>query len=335
MTGWGQLSLRVQTALDRLAWGLGDLKRVLKEHGAWPAGASAAVAADGGQWSVVGGRLRKRTGNRKAVSLLVPESDCLWGAAQLPSMPRKALEGAVDEALWRVSPLPLDQIVAAWRAEPDAGGGWAVQWGMCRRNARNELLAQHGLGEDAVVFLVQQGRALPVRDKAWQRQSSRQRWIDGAAVMLLLLACMALALPALMPLVLKRQAVVQAVEHVNMLTPKAAPLRQKMDELRRQSDIAQELRQSINADLPLASVVNGLSAAVPEDTWLDRIEINGNEIRVTGLTSNATELVAHLARQPGFADVRATAANVRDGSLNKERFTFEMRWKNEGEGAKP
>ena len=34
MTGRGQPSLRVQAALDRLAWGVGDLKRVLLEHGA-------------------------------------------------------------------------------------------------------------------------------------------------------------------------------------------------------------------------------------------------------------------------------------------------------------
>lgn len=333
MTGRGQLSHRVQAALDRLAWGVGDLKRVLLEHGAWPSGSSAALSSDGGRWTVIGGRLRKRSSNRKAVSLLVSESECLSGVVQLPSMPRKALRGAVEEALWRVSPLPPDQIVAAWHAEGDAGGGWMVQWSMCRRSARDQLLAQHGLREDAAVFLVRQGRALPVRGKAWQRQASRQRWMDGAAVVLLLVTLAALSLPALMPLILKRQAVVKAVEHVDMLVPKAAPLREKMDELRRQAGIAEELRKSVAADLPLASVVEGLSAALPADTWLDRIEINGSEIRITGLTSNATELIAHLARQPGLADIRATGANVRDGALNKERFTLEMRWK--GEGAKP
>lgn len=333
MTGRGQPSLRVQAALDRLAWGVGDLKRVLLEHGAWPAGANAAVAPDGGRWTVLGGRMRKRTGNRKAVSLLVPESECLSGVVQLPSMPRKALNGAVEEALWRVSPLPPDQIVAAWEAEPDAGGGWAVNWSMCRRSARDQMRTQHGLRDDAAVFLERQGRALPVRDQAWQRQTRRQRWMDGAAVLLLLLTLAALSLPALMPLVLKRQAVVRAVEHVNVLVPQADPLRQKMDELRRQAGLAEELRKNIAADVPLASVVEGLSAGLPGDTWLDRIEINGHEVRITGLTANATELIAHLSKQTAFADVRATGANVRDGALNKERFTFEMRWR--AEGVKP
>lgn len=330
MTGRGQPSLRVHAVLDRLAWGVGDLRRALLEHGAWPAGAHTAVASDGGLWTVMGGRLRKRTRSRKAESLLVPESECLSGVAQLPSMPRKALSAAVDESLWRVSPLPPDQIVAAWEAEPDVGGGWGVKWSMCRRSTCDQMRTQQGLRNDAMVFLERQGRALPVRGDAWHRQTRRQRWMDATGILLLLLSLAALSLPALMPLVLKRQAVVRAVEHVNLLVPQAAPLRQKMDELRRQAGLADELRKNIAADVPLASVVEGLSAGLPGDTWLDRIEVNGHEVRVTGLTSNASELIAHLSKQPGFADVRATGANVRDGALNKERFTFEMRWRTEG-----
>lgn len=333
MTGWGQLSHQASTALDRMAWGFGDIKRVLVERGAWPAVANAAVAADGGRWSILGTRLRKRTNNRKPLSFLVPESDCLWGTMQLPNMPRASLAGGVEEALWRVSPMPPEQVVAAWRAEPLPQGGWAVEWGMCRRNTLHEQLAQHGFAENMPVYLVRQGRALPVRSASWSRQEGRQRWMDWGGCALLLVLLIALSLPALMPLVLKRQAVVRAVEHVSMLEPKATPLRQKMDELRRQAELAEELRKNINTDLPLGSVVEGLSTAIPSDTWLDRIEVNGNEIRITGLTANATELIGQLGRQPGFVDVRATGANVRDSTLNKERFTFEMRWR--GEGAKP
>ena len=333
MTGWGQLSLRAQTALDRMAWGFGDLKRVLMEHRAWPAVASAAMAFDGGRWTIVATHARKRSNNRKASSLLVPESDCLWGTVQLPNMPRRSLAGGVEEALWRVSPMPPEQIVAAWRAEPQAQGGWVVEWGMCRRTTLAQQMEKHGFAENAPVYLMRQGQALPVRSAAWRKQDRHLRWMDWGGVILLLVSLTALSLPALMPLVLKREAVVRAVEHVSMLEPKAAPLRQQMDELRRQAELADELRKNISTDLPLASVIDALSAAIPADTWLDRIEVNGSEVKITGLTANATELIGHLGRQPGLVDVRATGANVRDGTLNKERFTFEMRWRSEG--AKP
>lgn len=333
MTGWGQLSRRVHATLDRLAWGFGDLRRALVEHGAWPARSRTVVSSDGGRWAVTGTRLRASTGKHKAAGLLVPEPSCLWGTVQLPEMPRQSLDSAVQETLWRVSPLPPEHIVAAWQAVPASGGGWIIEWGMCRRSDQEALLAQHGLAADAPVYLARQGRALAVRGKAWHQQIKRQRWMDGVLVGTLLLLLGAMAVPALMPLILKRQAVVRAVEHVGMLEPKAAPLRQQLDELRQQSLLADELRQSIGTDLPLASVVDRLSETLPDDAWLDRIEINGSEIRIMGLTGNATELIAHLGRQPALAEARATVASVRDNTLNKERFTFEMRWR--GEGAKP
>lgn len=330
MTGWGRLSLRAQTALDRVAWGFGDIKRVLMERGAWPAATQTALAADGARWSITGTRARQQAGARRASSFLVPESQCLWGTLQLPDMPRQALAGGVEEALWRVSPMPPDQIVAAWWAEPQAHGGWAVEWGMCRRSELQQQLEQQGFAQDAPVYLLRQGRAYPVRNATWRSHENRQRWMDWGGLALLLAVVAALALPALMPLVLKRQAVVRAVVHVSGLEPKAAPLRQQMDELRRQAQLAEELRKNAATDLPLASVIDVLAAALPDDTWLDRLEVNGTEIRISGLTGNAAELVGQLGRQSRLADVRATGANVRDATLNKERFTFEMRWRSDG-----
>lgn len=333
MTGWRQLSLRAHAALDRLAWGLGDLKRALMERGGWPTMSCTAIALDGSRWSVTGTCARRLKSSRNASALLLPESECLWGRVQLPDMPRQSLPNGVEEALWRVSPMPPDQIVAAWQAEPLAQGGWSVQWGICQRNTLVEQLERLGLSDKAQVYLLHNGAVFPVRGDAWRKQDRRQGWMDGAGVVLLLVLLAALALPALMPLVLKRQAVVRAVSHVSALEPQAAPLRQKMDELRRQALLAEELRKNASADVPLASVIDALSVAIPADTWLDRIEVNGSEIRITGLTANATELTSSIARAPGLADVRSTGANVRDGTLNKERFTFEMRWR--GEGVKP
>ncbi|HNK06452.1 MAG TPA: PilN domain-containing protein [Giesbergeria sp.] len=149
-----------------------------------------------------------------------------------------------------------------------------------------------------------------------------------------LLSLAALFLPALMPLVLKREDVLRAVQHIAAVEPQSQPLRQQLDELRQQATLGEELRQGLQQSLPLASVVDALSQALPDDTWLDRIDVNGNEIRISGLTGNAAELAALLGRQPQFADTKATVASVRDNNLNKERFTFEMRWR-AVEGVKP
>jgi len=333
MTAKGQLYRRVQVAQDRLAWGFGDLRRILVENGVWPSLGRVAVSTDGRRWAVAETRLRARSGASKAAALLVPESECLWGTAQIPDMPRQALESAVEEMLWRVSPLPREQIVAAWQATPDSQGGWSVEWGVCRRSDCDAWRAAQGLAVDAPVYLARQGRAFAVRGPRWQTQQRRQRWMNAVVLALALLVLGAVALPALMPLVLKREAVLRAVQHIGGVEPKAVPLRQQLDELRQQAALAQELQQNLGKDLPLASVIDALSQALPDDTWLDRIEVNGSEIRISGLTGNATELAAHLGRQPAFAEARASVASVRDNTANKERFTFEMRWR--GEGGKP
>jgi general secretion pathway protein L len=74
-------------------------------------------------------------------------------------------------------------------------------------------------------------------------------------------------------------------------------------------------------------LLDTLAAALPDDTALDRLDINGAEIRIGGLTSNATDLLSLLSKNPNFSSAKATNAAVRDNATNKERFTFELRLK--------
>lgn len=340
MTARQQLNRRLETAIDRLAWGFGDARRLLVERGLWPAPAPVLASPDGARFSLCASRLRATGSKRPPQGLLVAEGECLWGSLQLPDMPRRQLGQAVDEALWRVSPLPPDQVWCAWRAQPQGQGGWLVEWGACRRDAQAAALSRLGLPGDGAIYLARSGHALAVRGPGWQAGQRRQRGLDALVLCMLLLLVAALAAPALMPLVLKRQAVVRALQHVSALEPEAAPLRPQLDELRQQAAVADSLRQAAaSADLPLASVVEALSSALPDDSWLERVEISGKDIRVTGVAANAGDLVARLGRESSFADVRAASASVRDNALGKERFTFEMRWRTpqapNAEGGKP
>ena len=321
-------AVRVRAAWGRFVWGLGELRRSLIARGMWPAPSIIAVSLGGRSARIVGTRVMPVGAVRDASGLLVPYDAGLWGELRLPEMPRRSLDAAVREAMWRVSPLPPEQVVSAWQCEPDAGGGWLVAWGLCPKAMVEQGLVQNGLREDAPVYLARiDTEALPVYGPAVAEQNRRQRRLDLLYGGVLLVLVAALAVPALMPLVLKRQAVVRAVQHVSTVEPMAAPLRAQLDELRQQSQVAQNLRQGIDANWPLASVLDRLAVALPDDTWLDRFEVNGDQIRVTGLTSNAADLMARVSKQPDFADVRATAATVRDETQNKERFGFEMRWR--------
>ena len=315
--------------LDKFVWGLGDLKRAFIEHGWWPSRRHVGVAADGSRWSFFGSSGRPCSDNREPNCLAISESECLWGQTRLPQMHRASLDAAVREALWRQSPLPPEQIVFAWRCEPDSAGGWTVEWGLCRRSLQDDMRRQSNLDGRALTFLLRSGRALVVRDDALQRRDRLQRVTDWAVSLMLISMLLAVSTLALMLVILKRQAVVEAMLQVTALEPKASPLRRQLETLRSQAAVSTELRRGAETSVPSASVVEALSAALPDDSWLDRIDINGDEIRISGMTPNANALIAIIARNASLADVRATAPNVRDTALNKERFAFEMHWRGE------
>jgi len=321
----------LSAAVDRLGWGLRDARQWLIQRGWWPAAVQPLATPDGKRWALHGEGLHPRHNAHKAIGLLLPASQCLWGTLTFANIPYRALDAAVQEALWRVCPLPPEQIIAAWRATPTVStgpeGGWQVEWGVCRRSTQEAALQQLGLPAAAPVWLAHHNKALPVRNATWQAEHKHQCRRDVAWLAGLLLVIAALLSPAFVPIALKRQAVVLGMQHVRAVEAQAAPLREQLDQLRAQTNIADGLHAAMAQSLPLASVMNQLAEVLPDDTWLDRIDINENEIRIAGLTDNAVELSALLARQPLLADVRATTATVRDNSTNKERFAFSMRWR--------
>jgi len=329
----------LSAAVDRLGWGFRDAQQWLIQRGWWPAAMQLLATPDGKCWALRGQWLYARHDARPAKGLLLPQAQCLWGTLTFAKLPQRALDAAVQEALWRVCPLPPEQIVAAWRATPDTDvgveGGWQVEWGVCRRSVQEAALRHLGLPATTPVWLAQQDRALPVRNAIWQAQQKHQRWRDASVIAGLLCVAIALLIPAFVPVLLKRQSVVLAMQHVKEIEVQATPLREQLDRLRAQATVADGLRAATAQALPLASVMNQLAEVLPDDTWLDRIDINGDEVRIAGLTNNAVDLSALLARQPLLTDVRATSATVRDNSTNKERFAFSMHWRSSEEDHKP
>lgn len=317
---------------DRLLWGWADLRRHLGAGRFWPLATLLASTPAGTRWRVSGDhRVQATEGAPEA--LLVDAADVLWGELQLPAVSSRALDAAVMEALWRVSPLPPDQVAAAWRAQPDDAGGWRVEWGICPLRVVNQGLAQLNLPSDAPVYLPRGDvEALPVQGAAKVAVRNRQRRLDALSFAGLTLIALALMVPALMPLVLKRNAVLRGMSHMATVEPMAAPLRQKLDELHQLSKLSEALRTDRGHSLPVASVIDRLAEALPSDAWLDRLEASDRQVRMMGLAPDATELMGRLGKVAEFSELRTTAPTVRDEGQNRERFSFEFTWRDASAG---
>lgn len=322
---------RLAQGLDRIAWGLLDLRDHLVARGWWPACRIVAGDGAGARWVVRGTRAHSLESTGKVGAAAVAGDRCLWGQLTLPAMARGALPSAVNEALYSQSPLPPDQMLCAWRAEPAADGAWRVQWALVPRDAVVALRQTLRLGESAPTYLLHPHHgAWAVRDAAFARQRRRQAWWDAAALLALGMVVASAAALAGMPAALQRQGVVGAMQQLQTLEPQAAPIRQQLDVLRSQARIVEDIRAGHDAAVPAASIIEALAAALPDDTVLDRIDILGRDIRISGLTPNATDLLSRVAGHGAFADAKAPNAAVRDPGSNKERFTFELRWKGGG-----
>jgi general secretion pathway protein L len=331
MSNW-PVNKRIQSTSDLLLWGLEDLRNRLIHQAWWPSIAVPAVDSDGVRWTIQGLKIRQHTGKSSPKAAILPAVQCIWGQVQLPAMPRNQLPAAVREAMWQRSPIAPDQMLCGWLAEPTPGGGWQVDWGLAPLSKVVDLRQQAGITSAAPTFLRNSAHIYPVRDQAYSRLQRRQSWLDTLGLIAIFSVTTALAGLAFMPSLLQRQAVVEAMVRVQALEPQAAPIRQNLDTLRNSAQVLEEVRTGIGTAIPVAHLLDILASSLPDDTVLERLDVNGAEIRIAGLTANATDLLSHLSKNPNFSSTKASNAAVRENSTNKERFTFELRLKGE---AKP
>ena len=70
-------------------------------------------------------------------------------------------------------------------------------------------------------------------------------------------------------------------------------------------------------------VLEALTRALPDDTALQSLALEGNRLRAQGLSDNASRVQELLGKEPGFENVRLPSAITREGRSNKESFVLE------------
>ncbi|MCC6241338.1 MAG: PilN domain-containing protein [Gemmatimonadaceae bacterium] len=93
--------------------------------------------------------------------------------------------------------------------------------------------------------------------------------------------------------------------------------------------------QSMSSDAPLA-VLAAITAVLPRDAVVQRLEFDGSVWRVDGTTVNAPRLVPLMDGHRAFADVRIAAASQRflDAGRQRESFAISFRMRTAAGGAR-
>lgn len=85
------------------------------------------------------------------------------------------------------------------------------------------------------------------------------------------------------------------------------------------------MRDRRTAQPLLVAVLEDLSARLGDDTWLQRFEARGDELRLYGVSNSASNLIGQLEASPLLANVRFEASVNRDAVSGGDRFSITAR----------
>lgn len=108
------------------------------------------------------------------------------------------------------------------------------------------------------------------------------------------------------------------------LSKKAAPAVAQRTELLTQLDGLKDLNEILQERVEPLRVIALMTETLPDDTWLQSLQIQGAKITLQGLTPSAAALMQKLSTEPLFKDVKAPSAAVRQPGAAKEAFNIEF-----------
>jgi len=236
----------------------------------------------------------------------------------LPAAAEGALDQVVAFELERRTPFRSDEVhvIHLARGRTPGGDRAMVDVAMVPRAVLQGLLAEaHRLGVSPVRIEAPDGGRLPLLQPG--RRTRLQR--AGAVALAVMLAAVAAA-AILVPLHERRSAAARLeaeADQARRTAAKVAGLQQEFERNLQREALLFEMKARFP---PAARIIEELSQVLPDDTWLIQLEIADREVRLTGFSAAASQLVALLEASPLFRDVEFRSPVTQDQRTGRERF---------------
>ena len=105
----------------------------------------------------------------------------------------------------------------------------------------------------------------------------------------------------------------------------AATVRQAVEASQAASAQIAAMGRLLQARVPLARIMEELTAVMPDSAWVSDLRIDGDVVEFTGFAKSAASLVAPLENSPLFMQASLTSPVVLDSTEDKERFSMRLR----------
>ena len=282
------------------------------------------VWLSGGTLTRVAGR--SRTARFTAIEL--PTDLALVRNLDLPLVSDTDLRDAVALDLRESNPFEPSDLAWGYRATAGSAGHLDVTVVLASRQSvtqylqRPESVAAASLSPEIWV-MTDDGHPVVLQgfgEGARARRVNRSRWLGYALVIAGFFLGAAIAVT---PTVQLRVRTLQAVAAYQALQQRAAPAIAQREALARGRDDIASLKEVMGDHVDPLLAVDMLTQLIPDDTWLQRVQVHGMRITLTGQTPNAAALMNSLSGHAGLQDVQAPSAATRAPG-NRENFVLEF-----------
>jgi general secretion pathway protein L len=260
----------------------------------------------------------------------LPDDLFLQRLLELPEAAEADIPEAVYLDISSNSPFPLPECCYGWRVVARSEGSIQIAIVMASKAmvhawlrdlsselnvepSESEVWAQIAPGQ----FAVLQGFGKDVRKQGYFAALRQVAWRSGALLASFLIVC---ALPGLYADVRAHQIEERALE-VREAAGSATRLRERLAE---QRNVLDELAVLYEQRMPYHRWLHTLSLLTPDTVHLNRLEIAGRELEISGYADNAADYLTQVAESKKFVDLEASGAFTRDRNTGLERFNISM-----------
>ena len=269
-----------------------------------------------------------RNGQRDVV-IALPSDRVLRKTLTLPLATEENLRQVLEFQMEEYTPFPLSQVYFGHRVagRDFARGQLAVEFAATPRDAVDEAVqrlndwgcvVRAAVAEDMLVA----GTLVNLLPAAQGKPPSLLKhglnpWL-AAMVMLLAIAAMA------MPLIIKREAVVQMqpwLEKSKTAAEAVDALRRGLETRVEEHNYLLEKRQALPA---VIVSLEELTRILPDDTWVQQLDIKGKELQIQGETASSVKLIGLFEQSGRFYDASFRSPLTKGQTAGAERYQLAL-----------
>jgi general secretion pathway protein L len=272
--------------------------------------------------------LRRRLGRQQVAAaeivLRLQPGEVVQTRLSVPAGAGDVLEPIVRNQIERLAPWPADKALFAYRIAASKPGSSTldIELAIAGRNLIDGLVAElgaAGLAPGVVDYGTDPVQEPSINLLAAHSEAGRRsgRRLLAAVGLVLAAALLAGAIGVAM-LIEETRGLGGLGARLQQLEGKAAAELPSQTSLRRQA----WLMAQRGSQASMAIVLEALSRALPDEAWLDRLEVEQGSVRLAGQAANAAALIGRIEASGHFAEVRFAAPTTLSEEDNRESFTI-------------